>query len=183
MHLQCMLFLPEAIKKTETAMNNNSNSIEFLPEAHVNNDLQSMQMISALELRLFGGTTTTVEKKSGTKKVRYRLLREAVKDMVHVKWHNVFKVCVYANKKHNLPTHFVQQHCIQLNDCCTELDHSVWEWLYNVVVVLQDRTHKLCEDRRMMANVKQEFKSTTKGGREKKEIRPTTMMPTLFAEK
>lgn len=65
----------------------------FLPEAvKVNNDdMHSMQLISDVELRLFGGLTT-VEKKTGVKKIRYRLLREAVSDMVHVSYHSVFEV-------------------------------------------------------------------------------------------
>jgi hypothetical protein len=156
----------------------------FLPEAaaicanEMNDEMSSMHRLTELEVLLFGGTTR-VEKKTGTKKMRYRLLRDAVDDMVPVSMKSVFEVNKMIDDE--LIILIVQQNCIQLNNCDTQLDHSVWKWIYNVVVILQDRTHKLCEDRRGLASIDQ--KPPIKVGREKKEIKPKTMMPALFAEK
>uniref|UniRef100_A0A914WU48 Uncharacterized protein n=1 Tax=Plectus sambesii TaxID=2011161 RepID=A0A914WU48_9BILA len=103
LHIQTMLFLPLAL--------------------HCNDLLE-------LELQLFGGFRGDVEKQ-GIKKIKYRLLREFVRDDYPVNHDSFFT-----------------QKCIELKDCKTPLPHSVWEWLFEAVEVIIDRNSAslLCED-------------------------------------
>uniref|UniRef100_A0A914XMM3 Uncharacterized protein n=1 Tax=Plectus sambesii TaxID=2011161 RepID=A0A914XMM3_9BILA len=103
LHIQTMLFLPLALSRKD---------------------------LVALELDLFGYYRVDINKQ-GIRRIKYRLLRESVRDDYPVDHHSFFT-----------------QKCIELKDYETELQHSVWEWLFEAVEVLMDRNNSslLCED-------------------------------------
>uniref|UniRef100_A0A914WRD1 Uncharacterized protein n=1 Tax=Plectus sambesii TaxID=2011161 RepID=A0A914WRD1_9BILA len=96
----------------------------FLPLARSPNDPLE------LEIQLFGNNVDYVDKQ-GIRKIKYRLLREPVRDDYPVNFDSFFT-----------------QNCIELKDYKSELKHSVWKWLSEAVEMIIDRnnTSLLCED-------------------------------------
>ncbi|PAV76287.1 hypothetical protein WR25_16948 [Diploscapter pachys] len=88
---------------------------------------ESVEDYQNLEMTLYGNLICDSSDQDSTVALRTRLLNEEILPTVPIERRE-----------------FMTEKCISLLDCQTELNHTVWQWLFRATEVVQDVGHRFC---------------------------------------
>ncbi|PAV80024.1 hypothetical protein WR25_23001 [Diploscapter pachys] len=88
---------------------------------------ESVEDYQNLEMTLYGNLISDYSDQDSTVALRARLLNEEILPTVPIERRE-----------------FMTEKCISLLDCQTELNHTVWQWLFRATEVVQDVGHRFC---------------------------------------